>query len=278
MIAIGTQIVVVLMVNNDGLKGWDPVDGLTSGLRRLSDIALYVPREPRIFPVFYEQLFASSPVPLTRAPLERIAALGEPLAHGSELLDLPVTSSIVHSCDPSHLAATHIVTVPFFLFAGARIDTIDLHRGEGSYRISLKRGVELVQGVGIFPFLRDVKMYLHGPLCFELDTGEVKIFFQLIPLDEHRHLMEVSLYQTGSHGELLDALLPKIGEFFVRVSMAEDSFYLSKLEYGATEAVLGEVDPYAGALPGLTVYRALYKEVLPQVLPASYMIAKGLVL
>lgn len=262
------------MVFNEGFKGWDPFPDVTSAVRRLGEIALYVPRGPRIFPAFYERLLEISPIPLSRAPLERLSELGEPLAQGGEILDLPVTSSIVHSCDPSHLAATHILTVPLFFFDKARMGRVDVAKGEGSYLISLKRGIDLGGGWGIFPFTREVTMYLHGPLCFELDTGEVKIFFQLIPCGERRHVMEVTLYQEGSHGDLLDVFLPKIGEFFVKVSMAEDSFYLSKV--GDIE-IADEGGLEDLGLPGLRVYQTLFGDVLPQILTSSYEVAKGLI-
>jgi hypothetical protein len=251
----------------------DPFSFVSSEIERLSSVALYVPNDPHLFPGYYRSLLASG-VTLPGDPLARIRKLGRPLAHGSERLSYPVEANILHCCDPSHLANTHFLTVPFFRFKGSRAGQNIPQKGKGTYYISIERGIE-AGGLEFFPFSREVTMTFHGPLVFELDTGELSILFQLIPLTEYSHIMEVSLFFTEEMNGWEKPFLPKIGEFFVRTSFAEDATYLDEhiLE---SKAVLAEVgyENVLERLPGLLQYKDLYGNALSELLPKASAVGK----
>jgi hypothetical protein len=253
----------------------DPFAFISGEVERLSSVALYVPNDPHLFPGFYRAVQAAG-IDLPGDPLARIAELGKPLAHGSEVVCYPVEANILHCCDPSHLAGTHFLTVPFFRFKGARQGVNNAAAGEGFYYISIERGLE-VGGLELYPFAREVTMTFRGPLVFELNTGELSILFQLIPLSEQSHIMEVSLFFTGDMNGWEKPFLPKIGEFFVRTSFAEDAKYLDH-SFVNRKAVFADqsYDEVLANLPGLRQYNELYSMEVREALQRVSAVARNM--
>jgi len=265
---------VLVMSPNTDLFWQDPGQFVENEIRRVLDVASYVPEEPRVFSWFYKTLRRRYP-DLTELPLTRVKSLGKPLAHSSEIVQLPLTHNIVHCCNPEHLAMTHFLTVPFFKYVSMRPGGFDPSTGGANYLITIQRGIDLF-GAGFYPFTREVTMYMHGPLCFELDTGELSIFFKMIPLSAQRHLIEIALYYTGEVEEWQEPFMPKIGEFFVRTSLGEDSQYLEEID-NADNAVFNSSDQRALELPGLQLYRQHYSDQLRVILNDAYEIANSVI-